>query len=410
MKIALGVTGSISAYKALDLCRELTKLGHKVRVILTRGSLEFIQPKVFTYLGAEKVYDPSDDFSELSSHDQDLQGSVLHVSLAKWADQFVIAPLSANTLSHLTAGAAPDLLTSLFLAWHQDKPLSIFPAMNTHMLTHPFVKENLEKFSGFKNCFVGPTQSGLLACADVGDGKLAKVEEILKLIETRTLKTSKKTTLITAGATVAPLDNVRYLTNAASGKTSIPFIEKSLSQGDYVICIAGIYATKELELFKHHPHFKIQRVRTTREMQKAVLEAFPLSDLYISTAAIGDFEFVAQEKKLKKSDLSNSLKIESSPDILRSVLDIKKPHQKVIGFAAESDLCDEVLLTKFKRKPVDLLIGTQVHSGLTGENQAQGFAESFATYRFVDHLGKLGKIESMTKEEMVTKAMTCFNS
>ncbi len=403
MNIVLAVSGSISAYKSIDVTRELTKKGHKVRVVLTRGALEFVVPKIFTYLGAEKVYQPQDDFTEMASQESELDGAVLHVALAKWADQLVIAPLSANTLSNLCQAKANDLLSSLFLAWRREKPISIFPAMNSQMLSHPFVQDNFKKLSELSFLWCAPTGTGLLACNDKGEGKLLSVEEIIALIETRTLLQTQKTTLITTGATVAPLDNVRYLTNAASGKTAIPFIEEALKRGHKVICLAGKFSTNNLQFYKAHPHFELQYFTTTESLASKIETLFPLCDVYISSAAIGDIEFIPSNEKLKKDSLGNQLEIKKTRDILAHVLYLKKDHQKIIGFAAESQLSDEVLTKKYQRKPVDLLVGTQVDSGLQ-EKQSQGFGTEEAQYRFMKGPNDLSPLVQLSKKEMVSRA------
>lgn len=405
MKITLSVTGSISAYKAYDLARELVKAGHRVRVIVSSGALKFIRQETFNYLGCEKTYGPDDDFSILSQDDPELEGPVLHVALAKWADKGVIAPLSANTLSSLCHGSATDLLSSLFLAWRREKPLMVFPAMNTEMLGHPFVTENFAKLGQLPFVFVGPTQSGSLACGDEGAGKLAQVEVMKSLIETFTLTNNQKRVLIAAGATVAPLDSVRYLTNASSGKTALPFVHECLSKGMQVTVLAGVFATHELDNFCHHPSFKLSRFKTKGDLFELVQNHFPECDLYISCAAIGDFEFEGSTShKMKKADLETSLRIKKTQDILAYVLSVKKGDQKVIGFAAESELKDETLLEKFSRKPVDLLIGTQVSNGLNG-SETQGFQNDAATYRLMSSLDDIGPEFQLTKKNLAAKTL-----
>jgi phosphopantothenoylcysteine decarboxylase/phosphopantothenate--cysteine ligase len=387
MKITLGVTGSISAYKSIELLRLLVKDGHEVKVVLTKGALKFVKAELFSYLGASEVFTSQDDFKFPHDSKSQLNGSVLHVELTKWSDKLVIAPLCANTLSSFVTAQSNDLLTSLFLAWPKEKPILSFPAMNTQMYNHPFVKDNLERLSELENTYVAPTLHGELACGDHGAGKLLEVEKIYNL--TLSLNPcldskSRKNILLTTGATVAPLDSVRFVTNASSGKTALPFIMKALEKGHVVVAVAGIYATKELDLFFDHPNFTLIRVKTAQEMLQKVNEEFPKCDTYISMAAIGDFHFEAKENKLKKSQLSGTLPILRSPDILAEMLSQKKDHQVIIGFAAESQLTDEVLIEKMKRKPVDMLIGTEVNSGLIGESLPKGFGTDAAVYRIID--------------------------
>ena len=167
MNILLAVTGSISAYKAYDLLRLLIKDGHTVKIILSSGAQKFIKKETFKYLGAESVHTSSDDFSG--------EYKILHIELADWADRFVIAPTSANTIAKLSNASADDLTSSVFLAFDSQKPIFIFPAMNTKMLTHPFLQENLEKLKKLKNIFLGQTQFGELACNHIGEGKLEDI-------------------------------------------------------------------------------------------------------------------------------------------------------------------------------------------------------------------------------------------
>lgn len=405
MKIALGVTGSISAYKALDLTRKFTKEGHNVRIILTRGAEKFVRPETFSYLGAERVYSALDDFKSYSGD----EGPVLHVSLAKWADKLVVAPLSANTLSKFSQGSAEDLLTSLFLAWKKEKPILLFPAMNTEMLTHPFVIENLEKVSKLKNTFVGPTQSGILACGDVGAGKLIDINEIAELSYTYDLHHSGKKILLTAGATLSPLDDVRFLTNASTGKTALPLIRRALQLGHEVRAIVGKNATKEIDCYLSHPNFSLKRIVSTSEMLSAVQEDFSSCDAYISSAAIGDIEFPHTTGKLKKNELRESLAIKQAPDILATVLKNKKDHHFIVGFAAEKELNEKVLAEKMKRKPVHLLIGTQVNNGLSGDN-AEGFGTDSATYRMMTSQNEITKPYVLSKDNLAEFILTHFEN
>lgn len=406
MKIALCVTGSISAYKAYDLTRIYVKAGHEVKVILTSGALKFIRQETFTYLGALAAYGPTDDFT--SQDIENGEGPVLHINLIKWADVMVIAPMSANTLSDFVHAKASNLLTSMFLAWNRSKPILAFPAMNTLMLNHPFTQENLKKFSTLSNSFIGNTATGKLACGDQGEGKLQEIETIAALTESFSLAHTDKKLLLTTGATIAPLDSVRYLTNASTGKTAIPFIKNALKRGIQTTVIAGAQATSELDRFIEHPLFKLERVTTSEQMHSAVHKNFKNCDYYISSAAIGDIYFPNisnEENKMKKSSLTDHLEIAQSQDILRSVLSIKSPHQKVVGFAAETQLTDEVLLEKFKRKPVDFLVGTQVSTGLLNQAKRKGFGTDEAIYRFVDSMGNISLPLPLSKEDMASQVL-----
>lgn len=404
MKILLGVSGSISAYKALDIARGLVKKGHEVKVILTEGATKFVVAEVFTYLGASDIYKSQDDFTHKN---------VLHVDLARWCDVFVIAPLSANTLSRLARGEASDLLSSVFLAIEPHKNVLLFPAMNTNMLGHPFTKlniEQVEKLKTLNNLFISPTDSGLLACEEIGLGKLPTVDEIIELIPTLTkpLKSnSQKNILITTGATIVPLDPVRYLTNSSSGVTGFYLAEVALTLGHKVVMIAGAEATSNLDLFNKHPNFKLIRVSTVDQMHEAVHQELPNADLYISSAAISDIEFETKNEKIKKDSIGDNLKIKKAIDILKSVIEKKSVKQKLVGFAAETDLSDTILSNKMKNKPVDLLIGTLVDNGLTKNKKPLGFNLDSANYRILSPKGYVFE-GHLSKRELAYKIILHF--
>ncbi|MBC7428822.1 MAG: bifunctional phosphopantothenoylcysteine decarboxylase/phosphopantothenate--cysteine ligase CoaBC [Bacteriovorax sp.] len=404
MRILLGVSGSISAYKAIDIARELFKKDHEVKVILTDGALKFVVPEVFTYLGVQNVYKSQDDF---------LNKNVLHIDLARWCDVFVIAPASASTISRLAQGQASDLLSSVFLAIEPHKNVLMFPAMNSNMLAHPFTQQNvaeLKKLKTLSNFFVSPTDAGILACEEVGLGKLPSVNEIVEMIPTMVAplnSPAQKNILITTGATIVPLDPVRYLTNSSSGITGFYLAEASLKQGHRVIVIAGLNATEKLNFFSKHPNFSMTRVSTVEEMKNAVHANLASSDLYISSAAISDIEFDTSPEKIKKDSMGDSLKIKKSTDILKTVIDAKSSKLKIVGFAAETELSDAVLHSKMQSKPVDLLVGTKVHNGFVSNEKIAGFNIDYADYRLLSDKGFTFEGQ-LTKKELAHKIILQF--
>ncbi len=403
MRILLNVCGSISAYKALDISRGLIKQGHQVRVILSKGALQFVIPQVFKYLGVDEVYLPDDDFNYPKNSSN---GTVLHIELSKWCERFVIAPLSANTLSKLSHGEASDLMLSTFLALNKDVPILIFPAMNEKMLENPLVKDNfsrLEKF--FPNILICPTDQGELACGDVGKGKLLEVSKIIEIIPNISpLSNNPKHFLITAGATVAPLDPVRYLTNSSSGITGYYLALKILSKGHSATVIAGRNSTIKLNYLEGLPGYKLIKANTTKDFLKATMENLEKADCYISSAAIGDFEFDPHDSKIKKDQMGDDLKIKRSPDVLKQVLTKRRPDQKIVGFAAEVDLTEQMLKMKWEGKPVDLLIGTKVNNGLTGSGKVEGFDNENAFYKFLED-GQIGFEGSLSKTELAEEIL-----
>lgn len=397
MKILLSVCGSISAYKSLDIARGLVNNGHEVKVLLTRGALKFVVPEVYTYLGVQDIFLDDSDF---------LHKNVLHVDLARWCDILVIAPLSANTLSRLARGEASDLLTSVFLAIEATKTIAVFPAMNSHMLSHPFTQENcaeLKKLKSLNNLFISPTDTGILACHEIGLGKLPTVEEIIELIPTLKApfknSVSKKKVVITTGATIAPLDPVRFLTNSSSGITGFYLALTALKLGLEVVVIAGKNACSELNLLAKHPHYKLIRVTTVDDMREAVHFELKNASAYISAAAISDIEFEVANEKIKKEEVCDFLKIKKATDILKTVIEAKIPDLKIVGFAAETDLSDAVLHRKQLSKPVDLLVGTKVNNGLSKGSELQGFNLDHGSYRLMKN-NIITSLCSLTKKEL----------
>jgi len=395
MKCILAVTGSIASYKAYDVARGLVKNGHNVKVVLTSGALEFIKADTFKYLGVEAVYLPTDDFkpSHLS-----MKQTVLHIELAKWADKLVIAPMSANTLGRLNLGLNNDLLGSLFLAFGK-KPILIFPAMNTTMLAQKRVQIHLKALSEESHISIINPVSGLLACGDVGAGKFPDVNAVIDLIETLDgTKTQNKKIVITAGATAAPIDPVRYLTNPSTGKMGLAVAKAFLKEGHEVTVLAGHQCTPEIENLNGHPNFKLIKAATTTLMKKAALKTFPKADLYISTGAISDIEFDTASEKIKKESMGDSLTFHQAPDILQEILKIKKDSQKIISFAAETETTEKVFQEKMNRKPVDLMVGNKVANGLIGSSELEGFQKDEGRYYFVTTKNISGPHELQKKE------------
>lgn len=190
MNILLGICGSIASYKAPDIARGLINQGHTVKVVMTKGALEFVNPGVFKYLGVADTYLPLEDFQ----HQR-----VLHIELAKWADSMVIVPASANTCSRLAQGMADDLLSSVFLSLSPEKVKVIYPAMNTQMMNSPISQNNFKILKSLPNLHFMESESGILACGDEGKGKLPEVRSIIEVIPLLGNKTVSKKVLITAG-------------------------------------------------------------------------------------------------------------------------------------------------------------------------------------------------------------------
>ena len=403
MNVLLGVSGSIASYKAFDVARLLVKNGHAVKVVLTSGSMEFIRPETFRYLGVEATYLPGDDFIPKKL---DSGSNVLHIELSKWADKLVIAPASANTISRLAMGITNDLLTSVYLAFGM-KPILIFPAMNTEMWKNSRIQEHKSTLERCPQIGVINPESGLLACGDVGAGKFPDVNAVVDLIETYNpiLKKNKKV-VITAGATASPLDPVRFITNPSSGMMGISVAKAFLSQGFEVVLLAGHQCSSQVENLKGHPYCQIIKTPTTELMRQSALKVFPEADLYISTGAIADIEFDPATIKLKKEKMGNSLPFKQAADILKEILSIRK-HQKIISFAAETETTQEVFMEKMNRKPVDLMIGNKVSNGLVGNHEVEGFQTTHGEYYFVEKNSIKGP-QKLSKHELGEKLVSWF--
>jgi phosphopantothenoylcysteine decarboxylase/phosphopantothenate--cysteine ligase len=399
MKILIGVTGSIACYKSFDLVRNLVKSGHEVKVVLSKGALEFIKPELFQWLGAKNVYGPMDDFKQQTPQQQD--GGILHIELARWAEKICLSPLSANSLAKMANGFCDDLLTSIVLSRKQDIPLILAPAMNPEMFQNNLTQANLSKLMSQPATFLIPPEEGLVACGENGTGKLASIEAIQTLIEClSTTQPSGKTIVITTGATIAPLDPVRYLTNPASGLTGLLLAQAFLSRGHRVFVVAGNNCDPRIKHLKNHPQATVIQAQTADQMHSAVSHLQTQTDIFIASAAVSDFKFNYTTSKVKKDTFKGSLPISSGVDILKEFIAKKTSNQFIVGFAAENPLSESVLNQKLSTKPVDLLIGTQVNGNFqSGENSPTGFAATHANYLVWDN-GMFHRFDGISKLEL----------
>ncbi len=382
MNILLGVCGSISAYKSYDIARGFVKNGHSVKVILTQSATNFVSKLTFEALGVSEVLYPKSDFQD------EKFTNMAHIELARWSDFLIVAPLSANTCAKFSRGIADDLITTTFLAISSSTPIILYPAMNTSMLKHPMTQENFERLKKLENIKIIQPEKGLLACGETGEGKLPSIEKIVEITPYLSIKNQKeKEILITTGATISPLDGVRYLTNFSSGLTGYYIAREFLSRGYKVTVISGYKATSKLEDLLMFENFNLERAISTEDMHKCVLKYLNTNTVaYISSAAINDICFKkTNDQKLKKEMIGSSLEIKKTTDILREVLKKKETftHLKIVGFAAETDLSDEILAKKMSEKPVDFLIGTKVHNGLMPGKSLSGFESSLAQYKIM---------------------------
>lgn len=397
-KILFGVSGSIAAYRSYDVVKDLVRLGNEVIVVLTRGAQHFVNAEMYSYMGASQVYKATDDFS--------FHQGVLHIDLARWCDLWILCPASANTISRLSQGMADDLLSSIFLSL-KDKPILIFPAMNTQMLENPITQNNLHTLSKVKLLQIIQPQSGTLICSEIGQGKLATSHELTCLIDSYSPSQKKtKKVLITTGATISLLDPIRYLTNASTGMIGKILAQQFLRLGYQVQVIASHTSTKELDFLLQHPNFELHRITTAEDMLGITKKLFPSCDLFIATAAVNDLTFMTSKQKIKKSDIPKHLAVEPNPDILGEMLKIKRKHQLIIGFGGENPCTEKLLIEKWKRKKVNLLIGNEIQTP-TQQKQSRGYGNEKNEYWWVDQ-GKLIRKITIDKHALAVEISQWF--
>lgn len=351
--IVLGVCGGIAAYKSAQLASNLYKKGYDVHVIMTKNATEFITPLTFETLTHNRV--------SVGTFDRNFQYDVNHISLAKRADLFVVAPASANCIAKFAHGLADDMLTTTFLA--ATCPKLIAPAMNTGMLTNPITQRNIELCKEYQMTFV-ESDSGYLACGDVGKGRLAEVEDIedaieCLLVKEKPLKGTK--VVVTAGPTQEDLDPVRFMTNHSSGKMGYAVARAARNLGADVTLVTGPVSLRK-------PIFmEIVEVRTAAEMFKAVEALKDDYDILVKSAAVSDYraECVC-DHKMKKHGNQLTIDFVMNPDILAELGKSKKPHQVVCGFAMETQDLIENATKKLVNKGADLIVANQLNEHAAG--------------------------------------------
>jgi phosphopantothenoylcysteine decarboxylase / phosphopantothenate---cysteine ligase len=344
-KILIGITGSIAAYKTVLLVRELAKSGAEVQVICTKSALDFITPLTLSTLSQNPVY--SDFLIDSKSGEW-----TNHVRLGKWADLFVIAPLSANTLSKLVHGLCDNLLLATFLS--ADCPIMVAPAMDLDMYHHWTTQQNLSNLrkNGVKVIDVG---DGELASGLVGKGRMAEPEDIYKAIGEYfdvQSKLSGRKILITAGPTYEKIDPVRFIGNYSSGKMGYSIAQEAFERGCSVTLISGPTA-----LPRPGEGIDFISVESAEEMLSAVDSHYHVADVVIMSAAVADYrpKHVFQDKQKKESKGLNAIELEETTDILKS-LGKQKNHQFLVGFALETN--DELAngRRKLENKNLDMLV------------------------------------------------------
>jgi len=351
MKIALGVSGGIAAYKAAEIVRQLQERGVRVQVIMTDAAQEFVRPLTFAALSGEKVI--TSMFGS-ATEQANLDSAVEHIAVAQSIDALLVAPATADTLAKFAQGIANDFLSTLYLA--TTAPVIVAPAMNVNMWEHPATQANLDILRNRGVLIVEPA-NGYLACGMVGAGRLAEPEQIVAAALERlgiTQDLAGETVLITAGPTHEPIDPVRYLGNRSSGKMGYALAEAALRRGAKVILVSGPTALQ--------PPSAAETifVETAQEMRTAVLDRWEQAGFIIMAAAVADYHVknVATEKIKRRSAIE--LQLEPNPDILADLGSLRHASGKhtpvLIGFAAETGNLLENARAKLEKKRVDAIV------------------------------------------------------
>ena len=378
--VVMGVTGGIAVYKALDIISALRKKNVDVRVIMTKHAMEFVNPITFQAISQNIV--TTDMFEEPKAWE------IQHISLAKRADVFLVAPATANIIGKVANGIADDMLSTTIMA---TKAKVIFaPAMNTNMYENPIVQENIKKLKNLGYEFIEPS-SGRLACGDEGKGKLAPVQNIVdstmsNLYDKKDLVGKK--VLVTAGPTRAEIDPVRFISNHSTGKMGYAIAEEARDRGADVTLISG--PTNE----EPPIGVNIIKVTTNSEMRDKVLSLYDNSDIVIKSAAVADYKPKEySNQKIKKGEGSLVIELVRDNDILKELGD-KKKNQILVGFAAESQNVVENAKKKIEKKNLDYIVANDITSKDTG------FASSDNKVIIITKEGEEFALEKMSKRKV----------
>jgi phosphopantothenoylcysteine decarboxylase / phosphopantothenate---cysteine ligase len=351
MRITMGVTGGVAAYKAAELVRLLQQDGFTVEVVMTRAAREFITPLTFAALTGQKVI--TDLFGN-TENEANLESAIEHIAVAQRTDLLLVAPATADIIAKFARGIADDFLSTLYLA--STAPVVVAPAMNVNMWNHPATQENIAKLRDRGVNVVQPDE-GYLACGMVGAGRLAGHADILAAVRA-TLHTNKdlagETVLVTAGPTCEDLDPVRYLTNRSSGKMGYAMAQAAARRGAKVILVSGPTALETPAGVRRVD------VRTAEEMNAAVTKDFAGCSIGIFAAAVADYRPVEKRaEKIKKSDASLTVQLEPTVDVLQEMARAKGD-KFIVGFAAETADVAQNARKKLAAKNLDLLVANDV--------------------------------------------------
>ena len=391
--ILLIICGGISAYKSLEIIRLLKKSGSQVKTILTKSAKEFVTPLSVSSLSQEKVYD--DIFSADNEAEMD------HISLSRWADAILVAPITANTISKVASGNAEDLASTVLLA--SNKQIFLAPAMNVRMWEHPSTKENIIKLKNFGYKFIGP-EIGDMACGEYGEGKMTEPNEIkntLKNYFSNIEKNRKFKALVTAGPTNEYIDPVRFITNKSSGKQGYEIAKCLRDNGFDTTLISGTTNIKTLD------GVNFVSVETAEEMLKETLSNLP-TDVAIFSAAVSDFRVKNyNDTKIKKSEKLN-LELEKNIDILNHISNHNSLRPKItIGFAAETNDIKKNARMKLNEKNCDWIVANDISDQTIGFGSDLNKISIFYKDKPEENFHKMKK--SLVAEEIVKRVIQQIN-
>ena len=379
--VVIGVSGGIAVYKTLDVISRLRKLGINVNVIMTKSATEFVTPLSFQSLSQNYVV--CDMFEDPKTWD------VEHISLAKRADVFLIAPATANVIGKIANGIADDMLTTTVMA--TKAKVLIAPAMNTNMYENPILQRNINTLKELGYNFVEP-ESGRLACGDTGKGKLASpetiVDEVVKLLS-KDQDLKGKSIIVTAGPTVESIDPMRYITNRSTGKMGYSIAKEAIERGADVTLITGPTNLTPPQNLK-----KLVKIESAKDMYEAVLENLDENDVVIKSAAVADYKPKNySNKKIKKSDDDLVIELDRNKDIAQEIGKIKN-NKILVGFAAETNDLIENASLKIKKKNLDFIVANDL------TKEGAGFGVDTNIVKIIDKEGNITEYPKMKKEEV----------
>tara|TARA_Y100000590_G_scaffold317244_1_gene358859 strand:- start:2221 stop:3420 length:1200 start_codon:yes stop_codon:yes gene_type:complete len=392
-KILLVICGGVSAYKSLEIIRGLKKRDAHIKTILTKSAKEFVTPLSITSLSQEKVYD--DIFNVENETEMD------HISLSRWADLILVAPITANTISKLSSGSADDLASTVILA--SDKEVYLVPAMNVRMWEHPSTKNNLSKLKNYGYKTIGP-EIGDMACGEFGKGKMTEPNEIIKEIElyfNNKEKNKKFKALVTAGPTREYIDPVRFITNKSSGKQGYEIAKSFRDNGFETTLISGQTNLDPL------PGVNFIKVDTSQEMFNATIKNLP-ADVAIFSAAVSDYKIKNYESEKIKKKEKLIIKLEKNIDILAYISKHNSLRPKLtIGFAAETNNLIKNSLKKLAEKNCDWIIANDVSNMSIGFDSDDNQVSIFYKNNTNETLDKMSK--SLIAKELVNRVIEKLN-